>query len=82
MTFSIGDRVYYVSNRYGEDYSNPLKDGKYSCRGTVVDTYSNTILVVDWDNGCHNSYREIDLEYITVLKQMDPNRVWKKRKKS
>lgn len=58
-----GDRVIYVSGNYGSAGNNPLTPGRFACVGTVdnrpVYTYK---ILVDWDNGHHNTYSEFDLK--------------------
>jgi hypothetical protein len=61
---SVGDKVKYVSGRFGDCAYNPLWGG--SC-GRVVGTVSNKHslhIQVMWNNGKRNSYEKSDLQLI------------------
>jgi len=79
MKFAPGDRVYYISNKYGASGPNPLKGSEHECQGTVY--YANSSGTgVKWDNGRSNGYIKGDLELAANLDQNDPNILFRKRK--
>jgi len=80
MIFNAGNRVYYISGRFGNTHSNPLKGGNYECEGTVTST-GYLDISVKWDNGDYNTYGAADLEHVYVLKSTDPNKLWEARRK-
>jgi len=77
----IGDRVYYVSGRYGCESNNPLKGSDYECQGTIKEISSRTAsIVVLWDNETSNGYDKGDLQIASAC-PFDPNRAFKTRKR-
>ena len=71
MKFKVGDRVKYVSGRWGVSSINPLWDSIERVKGTVIQVYkigqtdgNGPWVQVDWDNGTRNSYRNTDLELL------------------
>lgn len=66
-----GDRVKYVSGKYGEDRTlNPLWGGRYGkIAGTVVEIHGPYIHVL-WDRGIRNVYLLNDL---SLLKKSNKN---------
>lgn len=67
MIFSIGDKVIYTSNHYGNDDDyNPLysKTGKI---GTVCKLFGKNECQVEWETGFFNSYINRYLEPYTPI---------------
>ena len=68
--FSKGDRVKYISDKYGDSAYNPRWGGNHGCiQGTVLReqrVIGNKVcdIPVRWDNKEQNSYRFIDLELV------------------
>lgn len=60
MTFSVGDRVRIREGTrfYKGTFLNPI-----NVKGVItkICDHGNLPILVDWDNGCHNSYHEKDL---------------------
>lgn len=69
--FSLGDRVRYVSNRWGDTTNNPLWGGRFGRIVGTVDRIRPALDIPDgwvgvrWDNGCCNSYdaHRLDLQH-------------------
>lgn len=76
----IGDRVYYVSGKFGCASNNPLKGSDYECQGTIKEISSRAgSVIVLWDNEASNGYDKADLE-IAGFGPCDPNKAFKARK--
>lgn len=79
MKFSVDDRVYYASGRFGSSGTNPCKGSDYACAGTVTSIDLSNISV-EWDNGYNNIYNSVDLEMTHRFETGDPNLSWKRMK--
>jgi hypothetical protein len=77
----IGDRVYYVSGKFGMAPNNPLKGTDYECQGTIKEVSSRTAsIIVLWDNETSNGYDAGDLQ-ITQTGACDPNKAFRTKKR-
>jgi hypothetical protein len=77
----IGDRVYYVSGRYGCAPNNPLKGTDYECQGTIKEISArSTSIIVLWDNETSNGYDKDDLQ-TTSSGPCDPNKAFRTKKR-
>ena len=85
MSFSNGDRVYYISNGHGASPSNPLRGSDWECVGTVdhasiLASGSYSHITVLWDNGKHNSYTKHDLIHADDEGVLNPNMAFRIKK--
>lgn len=66
--FKEGDKVKYVSGRYGDSYSNPLWNGQLGqVVGEITEILSEDCIMVEWNNYKTNSYSNRDLEKINTI---------------
>jgi hypothetical protein len=77
----IGDRVYYISGKFGMALNNPLKGTDYECQGTIREISARTASIeVLWDNETSNGYDKSDLQIVSAA-SFDPNEAFKARKR-
>lgn len=62
MKFKKGDRVIYVSGKYGVGNNNPLWKSHGGIVGTICDLVNPLTVIVRWDNDTQNAYSESDLK--------------------
>lgn len=74
MVFHEGDRVILISHFYGCRDTNPVWGSDHACVGTIDDLMGTNNVMVEWDNGCTNSYDTKHLDrYNGVEKVQDSN---------
>lgn len=76
MIITTGDRVKYVSKKWGDTPANPLWGGKYGeIAGIVESMYDFPIFPynVEWNNGKSNSYYLDDIELLppSIVEEID-----------
>ena len=77
----IGDRVYYVSGKYGQASNNPLKGSEYECQGTIKEISARLCSVIGLrDNDYSNGYEETDLQMVQTG-ACDPNKAFEAKKR-
>jgi hypothetical protein len=67
------DKVKYTSGRFGDNYNNPLwngKSGKIIGKIVNIDNDTNIWCKVKWNNNEYNDYRLNDLEKVSEHKDL------------
>ncbi|MDX9797910.1 MAG: hypothetical protein RBT05_03545 [Bacteroidales bacterium] len=66
--FKVGDKVKYVSGRYGDARANPLWNGQLGqVIGEIDEILDEDYILVKWDKYITNSYSSRDLEKVNII---------------